>query len=146
MQSQSDYVTTAEANEAVRQVRRYHQDQVREFRVACGDVVSDVPKLPNQATLRLGHKLIKEEVRELIDAVIDADAPEVLDALGDILYLTYGLAVAAGYDLDEAFDRIHAANMAKVGADGKVRRREDGKILKPNGWTPPDMTDLVTEK
>ncbi|MEJ6490777.1 MazG nucleotide pyrophosphohydrolase domain-containing protein [Leucobacter sp. USCH14] len=146
MQSQSDYVTTTEANEAVRQVRRYHQDQVREFREACGDVVSYVPKLPNQATLRLGAKLVQEEMQELIDAIIDADAPEVLDALGDILYLTYGLAVAAGYDLDEAFDRIHAANMAKVGADGKVRRREDGKILKPDGWTPPDLTDLVTEK
>ncbi|WP_053353866.1 pyrophosphohydrolase domain-containing protein [Leucobacter musarum] len=146
MPSQSDYVTTAEANAALKTIRRHHQDQVREFRIACGDTVSDVPKLPNQATLRLGHKLVKEEVQELIDAVIDADAHEVLDALGDILYLTYGLAAAAGYDVDEAFDRIHAANMAKVGADGKVRRREDGKILKPDGWTPPDLTDLVTEK
>ncbi|UOR02031.1 hypothetical protein MUN77_01485 [Leucobacter allii] len=143
MQSQSDYITTTEANAEVRALRTYHQAQVREFREACGDVVSDTPKLQNQAILRLGYELINEEVSELRDSILDADAVEILDALGDITYLVYNLAAACGYDLDETFDRIHATNMAKVGRDGRVRRRADGKILKPAGWQPPDLADLV---
>lgn len=65
--------------------------------------------------------------------------------LGDFICLNYELAAAAGSDIDKALDRTHAASMAKVRADGKVRRRDGGKIIKPHGWTPPDLIDLVNE-
>lgn len=145
MQSQSDFVTTTEANAEVRALRSYHQTQIREFREACDLNVAPAPQLPNQAALRLHHKLLAEEVAEFYQAILDKDPEQVLDALGDIVYLAYGAAVDAGYDLDAAVDEIHRSNMAKVMPDGTVRRRSDGKILKPDGWTPPDLSRFVEE-
>jgi len=49
-----------------------------------------------------------------------------------------------GYDIQGAWDEVVKTNMAKVDpATGKVRRREDGKILKPEGWKPPDMSKFI---
>jgi predicted HAD superfamily Cof-like phosphohydrolase len=36
--------------------------------------------------------------------------------------------------------------MLKVGEDGKVKRREDGKILKPDGWRPPDIWAVLNNQ
>ena len=47
-----------------------------------------------------------------------------------------------GIPLDRVFEEVHRSNMAKL-VDGKPVRREDGKILKPEGWTPPDMKKFV---
>jgi len=116
--------------------------QVRDFRHAFGLHVARTPNLAPDASLRLHHKLITEEVAELMGAIIERDPGEVLDALGDIVYLAYGAALECGYDLDEALQRIHAANMAKL-RDGVVHRRPDGKVLKPDGWMPPSMEGLV---
>jgi predicted HAD superfamily Cof-like phosphohydrolase len=49
---------------------------------------------------------------------------------------------SAVYGLDEVFKEVHRSNMAKL-VDGKVIRREDGKILKPAGWTPPDIKGVL---
>lgn len=117
-------------------------DQVREFRNKFGLHVAQYPCLAPTETLNLHHRLIQEEVDELRQAVIVRDKVEVLDALGDIVYLAYGAALECGYDLDEALARIHAANMAKL-VDGVVHRRPDGKVLKPEGWKAPDLNDLV---
>jgi predicted HAD superfamily Cof-like phosphohydrolase len=38
------------------------------------------------------------------------------------------------------------SNFAKIGEDGKVRKREDGKVLKPVGWTPPDLKPFVDKE
>lgn len=116
--------------------------QVRDFRHAFGLHVALTPNLAPNNALELHHKLITEEVGELADAIRERDPAEVLDALGDIVYLAYGAAAECGYDLDEALQRIHAANMAKL-RDGVVNRRADGKVLKPEGWMPPSMEDLV---
>jgi hypothetical protein len=69
----------------------------------------------------------------------DPDWPEMIDALCDIIYVTMGAACAMGIDLDPFFDEVHRSNMAKVG--GPVR--DDGKRLKPAGWTPPDIAGVL---
>ena len=117
-------------------------EKVREFRHRFGLHVALTPNLAPKESLNLHHSLISEEVEELRNAIIERDAEEVLDALGDITYLVYGAALECGYDLDEALDRIHAANMAKL-REGVVHRRPDGKVLKPAGWMPPSMEGLV---
>lgn len=80
--------------------------------------------------------LIAEEVTELTEAVINNDLVETADALADLLYVTYGYAITLGIDIDAVFAAVHASNMAKA-PGGVVTRREDGKVLKPDGWEPP---------
>ena len=83
--------------------------------------------------------LIEEEAQEFADAVRANDLPEMVDALCDLLYVTYGAAVALGVDLDPFFREVHAANMKKVGGT----RRADGKWMKPANWRPPDIAGLL---
>jgi predicted HAD superfamily Cof-like phosphohydrolase len=67
--------------------------------------------------------------------------PEMIDALCDLLYVTYGAASAMGVDLAPFFKLVHEANMAKL--SGPVRA--DGKRLKPEGWAPPDIAGLLAK-
>jgi hypothetical protein len=71
-------------------------------------VFREQPKLVNGALA-----LIREEVRELEEAVQAEDMVETLDALGDILVVTYGMAYRLGYNADEVYDMIHKSNMSK---------------------------------
>lgn len=86
-----------------------------------------------------------EELREYTDGVIRGDKEKQLDALVDLVYVALGTAYLHGFDFDEAWRRVHAANMAKV----RTAREEDSKrgssfdVVKPPGWTPPDLSDLV---
>jgi predicted HAD superfamily Cof-like phosphohydrolase len=88
-------------------------------------------------------KLIKEETQELIAALIDADPVEQLDALIDILVVTIGAIHSAGFDAEGAWKEVMRSNFSKIGEDGKVRKREDGKVLKPLGFSPPDLKSFV---
>lgn len=83
--------------------------------------------------------LIDEEAREFAEAVRAHDLPEMIDALCDLLYVTYGAAVALGVDLEPFFEEVHRSNMAKVGG----YRRADGKWMKPAGWQAPDIRGLL---
>jgi predicted HAD superfamily Cof-like phosphohydrolase len=89
--------------------------------------------------------LIDEEHRELREAVEANDLTEQLDALIDILVVTIGAIHSAGFDGEGAWKEVMATNFAKVDREtGRVRKREDGKVLKPVGWTPPDLKGYLT--
>lgn len=106
-------------------------------------------------------KFLKEELREYED---DANAlachlltdktdvantthllEKQLDALVDLVYVALGTAHLHGFDFDEAWRRVHEANMKKI----RTARAEDSKrgsthdVVKPEGWEPPSHTDLV---
>ena len=85
--------------------------------------------------------LIREEAGEFAAAVRDQDVPEMIDALCDLLYVTYGAAVALGVDLEPFFEEVHRTNLAKVGGS----RRADGKWMKPEGWQPPNLKRLLQD-
>lgn len=98
--------------------------------------------------------LIKEEYNELLVAqgidlktmeqVNPADPVEVLDALIDILVVTIGAIHSMGADGEGAWKEVMRTNFAKIDKDtGKVRKREDGKVLKPVGWTPPELNNYL---
>jgi predicted HAD superfamily Cof-like phosphohydrolase len=92
-------------------------------------------------------KLIKEEYDELYSALMDANPVEQLDALVDILVVTIGAIHSAGYDAEGAWKEVMRTNFAKVDHDtGKVRKREDGKVLKPQGWEPPNLKPYVRKE
>jgi predicted HAD superfamily Cof-like phosphohydrolase len=110
------------------------------FMRACDQSVDDV----NSAQFELYVKLINEECNELIDAITNNDKVETLDALIDILVVTIGAVHSMGADAEGAWKEVMRTNFAKIDKDtGKVRKREDGKVLKPVGWTPPDLKPFV---
>jgi len=87
--------------------------------------------------------LIKEEHDELVVAINNSDRVETLDALVDILVVTIGAIHSMGADAEGAWREVMSTNFAKIGEDGKVRKREDGKVLKPLGWKAPELGQYV---
>lgn len=94
--------------------------------------------------------LIAEELAELLSAegwLLSSPSPEAKESFlkecADLIYVVCQYAVFLGLDINEAYKRVHANNMSKVGPDGKAVFREDGKLLKPEGYQPVDLSDLV---
>ena len=99
---------------------------------------------PDQYKMYL--KLIDEEVEELKLAVSRGDTVEQLDALLDIIVVTIGAIHSAGHDGEGGWKEVMGTNFAKIDKEtGKVRKREDGKVLKPVGWVPPDLKPFIKQ-
>jgi len=112
------------------------------FMKACDQSVGEFNK--DQFTMYV--KLIAEESQELIDAITASDAVETLDALTDILVVTIGAIHSMGADAEGAWKEVMTTNFAKIDKEtGKVRKREDGKVLKPVGWTAPNLKSFIKE-
>lgn len=118
-------------------------DMVREFHMAFGHPVNTVPTLldPTRSDLRIA--LIEEELNELKDAVEDNDIIGIADALADLDYVVNGAAIEWGVDLPVVTTEVHRSNMTKLGSDGKPIYREDGKIMKGENYTPPDIKKVL---
>jgi predicted HAD superfamily Cof-like phosphohydrolase len=98
----------------------------------------------DQDQYNMYKNLIDEEFNELQEAL---DMEAELDALIDILVVTIGAIHSAGFDAEGAWKEVMMTNFAKIDRDtGKVRKREDGKVLKPTGWTPPNLTPFLKKE
>lgn len=107
------------------------------FHTAC----DQEPSVENYA---MYTKLIGEELGELMSAIVLNDRVEQIDALVDILVVTMGAIRSGGFDGEGAWEEVMNTNFAKIDpATGKVRKREDGKVLKPDGWKAPDLKKFV---
>lgn len=112
------------------------KDQTK-FMVACDQTVGEI----NGPQFGLYKKLIEEEFLELQDA---KNQEEQLDALIDILVVTIGAINSMGADGEGAWNEVMRTNFAKINEEtGKVRKREDGKVLKPDGWHPPNLLPFL---
>lgn len=112
------------------------------FMRACDQSVEDL----NSDQFYLYVNLIKEEVEELAVALSNNDRVETLDALTDILVVTIGAIHSMGADAEGAWKEVMATNFAKIDHEtGKVRKREDGKVLKPIGWVPPELGQFLKD-
>ena len=118
-------------------------NKVWQFMRSFGQETLSRPTLPDVDLAELRLDLIQEEVDELAQAIIDQDIVEIADALTDILYVTYGAGHAFGIDLDTCFTEVHRSNMSKLGIDGKPIYRQDGKVLKGRGYTPPQLAKII---
>ena len=99
---------------------------------------------PSEANYKMYLDLIREETDELEEAIQDNDKVEQLDALIDILVVTMGAVRAAGWDGEGAWKEVMDTNFAKTDpTTGKVIKREDGKVLKPEGWKAPELAQFV---
>jgi predicted HAD superfamily Cof-like phosphohydrolase len=107
------------------------------FQTAC----DQTPSIGNYA---MYLDLIDEERDELKEAIEAGDKVEQLDALVDILVVTMGAIRAAGWNGEAAWNEVMRTNFAKIDpTTGKVIKRADGKVLKPEGWTAPELAQFV---
>ena len=112
---------------------------IRTFMDACNQTASD-----ELATLYLN--LVKEELGELNDAIEGNHAANELDSICDTIWTLVGYAVAKGYPIEAAWDAVALANLRKIDLKtGRVNRRADGKILKPEGWKPPNIARILDD-
>lgn len=113
----------------------FHDQAV--FMKACDQTVGEV----NYSQKMLYVNLIEEEFHELKDA---GSAVDELDALIDILVVTIGAIHSMGADAEGAWQEVMRTNLAKIDpTTGKVRKREDGKVLKPLDWQPPRLESFL---
>ncbi|WP_026928393.1 GNAT family N-acetyltransferase [Granulicoccus phenolivorans] len=134
---------------------------VRQFHHTYAMPIQDTPEVDRERLgLRMG--LVAEEFAELVGAVYgDAAEAEILaayerlgdartrdtvataDALGDLVYVAYGMALECGIPLPEVLGEIQASNLSKLGADGRPIYRADGKVLKGPGFVEPDIAGVL---
>ena len=117
------------------------QDQAT-FMRACGQTTTE----QNGPQANLYIKLLNEELTELSDAITAQDEVEAFDAVLDCIVVLIGLGLSYGWPMDEGWKEVMRSNFAKVDpVTGKVNRRSDGKILKPEGWTPPNLELILDD-
>ena len=98
----------------------------------------------NVENVLLYYDLIKEEYAEFLEAVTDEDNVEQLDACMDMIWVILGYCHMKGWNVHGAWNEVATSNLWKIDAKtGKVNKREDGKVLKPEGWTPPQLEQFT---
>ena len=87
---------------------------------------------------RRARAIVEEATKEAVAADDgERDVIEAADALADLIYVIYGMAIESGMDLDSVLAEVQASNLSKLMPDGTVKLREDGKVLKgPNFFEP----------
>lgn len=138
-------------------VRQFHH--IYGMHIGTGTPSGDHPDM----AMRL--RLIAEEFTELVAAVrgeraarliadafaaidhgpITADVVATADALGDLTYVIFGMAILMNIPLNAVISEIHRSNLTKLDANGNVLRRADGKIAKGERYTPPRIDDILKQ-
>ena len=114
------------------------------FMKTFGQEVKNKPSFSTDKINKLRIDLIKEELKELTDAMVNKDLLEVADALTDILYVTYGAGHAFGINLDKCFEEVQNSNMSKLDNNGKPIYNESGKVMKGPNYFKPDLSKFVS--
>ena len=134
-----------------------------------------IPKPKDEAelnTYKLRLKLCIEETFELFEAMLTTDAYEpfdklllevnkyieqitldhldidpvsIYDSLLDQEVVNHGFANLLGLDMNEGMKEVYRSNMSKLGKDGKPIYREDGKVMKSELYSPPDLLSIYNK-
>ena len=140
---------------------------VRRFHHVYGLPVQTDGASLERESLDMRMSLIAEEFSELVGAVYGQaaraeiessyrravaaddgtrDTVETADALADLIYVIYGMALETGIDLAAVLAEVQRSNMSKLGADGKPVYREDGKVLKGPDYFPPNVEAVLRSR
>lgn len=95
---------------------------------------------------KLRRDLLSEEIHEYFDGEDRSDLTEIVDGLLDIVVIAWGtlLAYVGPVKAKAAAAEVARSNLSKVdGTLGPIVRREDGKLLKPEGFQPPDIEKAI---
>jgi predicted HAD superfamily Cof-like phosphohydrolase len=121
-------------------------EKVREFHDAFGIKNAEAPTAQlSESDIVLRYKLMREENEEYLEAAKQGDLVEIADALGDMLYILCGTILSHGLEgkMAEVFEEIQRSNMSKLDKDGNAIYREDGKVLKSDLYSKPDLASIL---
>lgn len=116
---------------------------VREFHLAFGLDARSVPTEVSRELAAHRGELLAEEAAEVAEVSVTGPLDRLAHELADLVYVAYGTALVHGIDLDAVIAEIHRANMTKIGPDGTVSRRSDGKVLKGDHYRAPDVPAVL---
>ena len=117
------------------------RNDVKIFMDACEQKENDYGP---QANLYID--LIIEEFKELMLAFGNRDIVEIADACSDLKWVIEGLEHTLEIPQQEVWNEVARSNLSKISSTGKVIKRKDGKVLKPDGWTPPNIREIIKRK
>ena len=118
-------------------------EKVGVFMKTFGQEIKTTPGFSSDKINNLRVSLIEEELNELKEAIKNEDLKETIDALTDILYVTYGAGHAFGVNLDACFDEVQKSNMSKLGDDGKPIYNDQGKVMKGPKYFKPNLSKFI---
>ncbi len=142
-----------------------HYQRIKEFMIKAGQDTPESVTIPDEEVRILRAKLILEEALETVTALGvsaeitdgtsilhkdselvfrisgEPDLEEIVDGCADISVVTMGTLIAFGVDDEPVLEEVDSANLRKF-AEGSYRR-EDGKWMKPPGWSPPDIIGAI---
>ncbi|MGW3338961.1 pyrophosphohydrolase domain-containing protein [Streptomyces sp. NPDC001009] len=116
---------------------------VGEFHRAFGLDARTVPTEIGAELAAHRGELLAEEAAEVAEVSVTGPLDHLAQELADVVYVAYGTALVHGIDLDQVIAEIHRANMSKIGPDGEIARREDGKVLKGDHYRAPDVSAVL---
>lgn len=124
-------------NRQIEQVKRFHQ--------AFGHPVRQKPTHLSEERIEMRIDILREEISELEEAMLEQNIVNVADAIIDSIYILIGHALEFGiaHRLEECFDEVQRSNMSKLGEDGLPIYREDGKIMKGPKYSPPALAEII---
>lgn len=131
----SDTVPAGSRTSPAHLVHAFH----RAFGLDARGVPAEVP--PGLAAHR--GELLAEEAAEVAEVSVSGPLDRLAHELADVVYVAYGTALVHGIDLDAVIAEIHRSNMTKLGPDGSVSRRADGKVLKGDHYEAPDVAGVL---
>ena len=118
-------------------------EKVGLFMKTFGQEVKSKPDFATDKINDLRVNLIAEELEELRVAIKNKDLKETVDALTDILYVTYGAGHAFGIDLDKCFEEVQKSNMSKLDEYGKPIYNDSGKVMKGPNYFKPNLLKFL---
>ena len=101
----------------------------------------------NPEQRNLYAKLITEEYGEFVNAYVDGDDTEQLDAVCDLIWVTIGYALSRGWDIKGAFEEVVRSNFSKFDPETglPIKNPETGKIMKSQSFSAPILTPFLSK-
>jgi len=119
-------------------------EMVRKFNKVFNISTLKTPSLISEEDHKLKYQLMLEELDEYKDACKSEDVVEIADAVVDMMYILYGIILSHGLSdvIFDMFEEVHKSNMSKL-ENGKVLRRNDGKIMKGSEYFRPNLKQYL---
>lgn len=143
-----EWIDNNDGTWTIRKKNMNYQDDVEVFMSAADQYIGATPHLDenNEAQAKLYIDLIDEEFKELCEGFIRRHIGDIADGGADLVWVVQGLFATLGIDFDQVWKEVKSSNMSKVSNNGKILKREDGKILKPDTYFKPDINKVLKDQ